>query len=73
MAKIVDDRRARQGGRGRPVLYVLIGSFALIAVYMISALGWSGMTSPQQQAPATSGDSSAGIPSAAPGDTGAKE
>jgi hypothetical protein len=46
MAKVVADQRARQGGPGRPVLYVLIASFVLLGVYMVSLLGWSGATSP---------------------------
>lgn len=52
MEKVVADQRARQGGAGRPVLYVLVASLALLAVYMVGLLGWSGATtptSPQQQ------------------------
>lgn len=46
MAKVLADQRARQGGPGRPVLYVLIASFVLLAIYMVTLLGWSGATSP---------------------------
>lgn len=53
MAKIVADQRARQGGRGRPVLMVLVASLVLLAIYMVSMMTWSGNTtptSPQQAA-----------------------
>lgn len=46
MAKVVADQRARGGGKGRPVLYVLGASLLLLAVYMVSLLSWSGSTSP---------------------------
>ena len=46
MTKIVTDNRARQGGKGRPVLMVLIGSLFLLGVYMVSLLLWSGSESP---------------------------
>ena len=38
MPKDVADQRARQGGRGRPVLMVLIASFVLLAVAMVGFL-----------------------------------
>lgn len=75
MAKVVADQRARGGGSGRPVLYVLIASFVLIAAYMIFFLGWSGMTSPtspqqsssqNSSAPASSSSSSSSVPAANP-------
>lgn len=47
MAKVLADKRARQGGPGRPVLYVLVGSLVLLAIYMVVFLSWSGMTSPE--------------------------
>jgi cytoskeletal protein RodZ len=53
MAQNVADQRARQGGRGRPVLFILIGSLLLLGVYMITLMTWSGSespTSPQQAA-----------------------
>ena len=46
MTKIVTDNRARQGPKGRPVLFVLIGSLFLLGVYMVSLLMWSGSQSP---------------------------
>lgn len=46
MAKVVADQRARGGGKGKPVLYVLGASLILLAVYMVSLLGWSGSTTP---------------------------
>ena len=75
MAKIVDNDRARQGPRGRPVFLVLIGSFVLIGIYLISMLVWSGSESPnspsqdaarQQAAPTASSNASAGTPPANP-------
>lgn len=39
------ESRARQGGKGRPVLYVLIGSFVLLGIYMIGLMTWSSSTS----------------------------
>jgi hypothetical protein len=46
MSKIVPDDRARQGPSGRPVLGVLIGSLALLAVAVGGYLVWVGMSSP---------------------------
>lgn len=73
MAKVVSDDRARQGGPGRPVLYVLIASLALVAIYLVSLLGWSGATSPPTNQPqatsqpsGTAPGSTAGAPSANP-------
>ncbi len=63
MTKIVRDDRARQGPMGRPVLMVLIASLALLGIYLVSLLVWSGSTtpdSPSQEASreATTGSSS---------------
>jgi hypothetical protein len=75
MARIVPDDKARQGPRGRPVLLVLIGSFVLIGLYLISLLVWSGSetpthpsqaTSPQAAAPSASSSNTAGTPPANP-------
>lgn len=65
MRKIVEDERVRQGGKGRPVFLVLIGSFVLIGIYLLSMLVWSGSESPdspsqdasRQQAGSSSGSS----------------
>jgi hypothetical protein len=46
MARIVQDQTARQGPKGRPVLLVLVGALALIGLYLVSMLIWSGSTSP---------------------------
>ena len=46
MARIVPDNRARQGPPGRPVLGVLIGALALVAVALTGYLVWVGSTSP---------------------------
>jgi cytoskeletal protein RodZ len=46
MRKIVEDERARQGPKGKPVFLVLIGSFLLIGIYLLSMLVWSGSESP---------------------------
>ena len=53
MAKTLVDNRARQGPRGRKVLYVLVGGLLLAAIYLGSMLMWSGSqtpTSPSQAA-----------------------
>jgi hypothetical protein len=46
MRKIVPDERTRQGPKGRAVLMVLIGSFVLLGIYMVSLMLWSGAESP---------------------------
>jgi hypothetical protein len=46
MRKIVEDERSRQGPKGRPVFLVLVGSFLLIGIYLLSMLVWSGSDSP---------------------------
>ena len=50
MPKILPDARARQGGKGRPVLMVLIGSFLLIGLYLVAMMLWSGSKSPDSTA-----------------------
>lgn len=54
MAKVVADQRARGGGRGKPVLYVLIAAMVLLGIYMVVLLSWSGMTSPTSPQQASS-------------------
>lgn len=49
MPKIVPDDRARQGASGRPVLGVLIGSLALLAIAVTGYLIWVGSTSPTDE------------------------
>lgn len=53
MRKIVEDERARQGPKGRPVFLVLVGSLLLIGLYLVGMMMWSGSetpTSPSQDA-----------------------
>ena len=59
MTKVVDDDRARQATPGRPILYVLIASLALVGVYLITMVGWSGSTSPPDRPATTSSTTSA--------------
>lgn len=75
MDKVVPEQRAKQGSMGRPVLYILIGSFILLGVYMVSLLGWSGTapsTNPATQSaqdsakPGASSSNSSGTPAANP-------
>lgn len=75
MAKVVADQRARGGGKGRPVLYVLVASLVLLGIYMVTLLSWSGSTaptSPQQAAsqrsssPGASSTSTARVPAENP-------
>ncbi len=41
---------ARQGAKGRPVLYVLLGSLALLAIAMVALLGWNATNAPKDYA-----------------------
>ena len=41
---------ALQGAKGRPVLYVLLGSLALLAIAMVALLGWNGANAPKDYA-----------------------
>jgi hypothetical protein len=78
MARMVSDDSTRQGPKGRPVLYVLIGSLVLLGVFMVAFLTWSGSTTPDSPSQAasrqsTTGDGSStssantgGVPSANP-------
>jgi len=40
--KLKVDVEVRQGPKGRPVLMVLIGAFALVALNLVSMLFWAG-------------------------------
>ena len=74
MRKIVEDERVRQGPRGKPVFLVLIGSFLLIGLYLLSMLVWSGSDSPnspsqdasRQQAASPSSSNASRTPPANP-------
>lgn len=53
MEKVVADQRARGGGKGSPVLVVLVAALILAGVAMLGFMFWSGSqtpTSPQQAA-----------------------
>jgi hypothetical protein len=52
MTKIVTDNRARQGGKGRPVLMVLLGSLLLLGVSLIGLMTWMG-GEPRGSSPST--------------------
>jgi len=54
MRKIVPEDRVRQGPKGWPVLLVLVGSFLLIGLYLVSLLVWSGGESPTHPSQAAS-------------------
>lgn len=60
MAKTVVDDRARQGGRGRTVLYVLAASLVLAAIYLGSLLMWSGSQTPTSPSQAASQQQNSG-------------
>jgi hypothetical protein len=63
MARIVKDQIARQGPKGRPVLMVLIGALALIGIYLVSMLIWSGFGSPDSTSQDASRTAVTGSPS----------
>lgn len=50
MAPVVPDRGARQGPKGRSVLYVLVGALALAGLYLVGMMTWSTTTSPPDKA-----------------------
>lgn len=60
MARMVSDDRARQGGSGRPVLYVLIGSMVLLGLFFVAYMTWTGSTSPDNASQAASRQSVTG-------------
>jgi hypothetical protein len=74
MRKIVPDEGARQGPKGRPILLVLIASFLLVGIYLVSMLMWSGSESPthpsqdasRQAASPSTGAAGTGTPPANP-------
>ena len=45
MAPVLQDDRARQGRKGRPVLTVLVASLVLVGIALIATLLWSGSSS----------------------------
>jgi hypothetical protein len=63
MPKIIPDDRARQGGSGRPVLGVLIGSLALLVVAVAGYMIWASATSPDDASQNASRQAVTGSPS----------
>lgn len=49
MVNNVADQRARQGGRGRPVLVVLVGSMVLLGIVMVGLMTWNSSKTPADQ------------------------
>ena len=50
MAERLNNEEARQGQRGKPVLWVLLGSLALLVLATIGLLTWNGANSPKDYA-----------------------
>lgn len=46
----IPEKNARQGSRGKPVLYVLIASLVLLAVAITGLMTWQGANSPKDYA-----------------------
>jgi HAMP domain-containing protein len=63
MTQIIPDDRARQGASGRPVLGVLIGALALLAIAVASYMVWVGATSPDDPSQSASRQLNTGSPS----------
>lgn len=78
MAPVVSDRGARQGPKGRTILYVLVASLVLCGIFLVGAMTWSGKQPPEygnqsQEAarkaattPSVSSSNTAGVPAANP-------
>jgi hypothetical protein len=63
MTRIVEDDRARQGPKGKPVLGVLIGALVLCAVALAGYMVWSGAESPDAPGQNASREAITGSPS----------
>ncbi|MFC5552973.1 hypothetical protein [Methylobacterium iners] len=50
MPEILPEQEARQGAKGKPVLYVLLASLALLAVAITGLMTWQGAQSPKDNA-----------------------
>lgn len=50
MPEIVPEQGARQGAKGKPVLYVLIGSLVLLGIAITALMTWQGANSPPDNA-----------------------
>lgn len=50
MVEKLPDQNARQGERGKSMLWVLVGSLALLAVAAVGLLTWNGANAPKDYA-----------------------
>ncbi|WP_019907073.1 hypothetical protein [Methylobacterium sp. 77] len=50
MAERLEGQDARQGKKGKPVLYVLIASLVLLAIAITGLMTWQGANSPKDYA-----------------------
>lgn len=50
MVEKLTPEESRQGQRGKPVLWVLVGSLVLLAVATVGLLTWNGANSPKDYA-----------------------
>ncbi|MBY0295215.1 MAG: hypothetical protein K2X71_04115 [Methylobacterium sp.] len=66
-APIETPTEARQGAKGKPVLYVLLGSLALLAIAMVALLSWNGTNAPKDYASQSQDASRAQITGSADG------
>ncbi|ACA16468.1 conserved hypothetical protein [Methylobacterium sp. 4-46] len=66
-ARIETATEARQGARGKPVLYVLLGSLALLAIATVALLTWNGANAPKDYASKSQDASRAQITGSADG------
>jgi len=53
MVQQLHPQESRQGKRGKPVLFVLLGSLALLAVAIVGLMSWQGAKSPTDYAAQT--------------------
>jgi hypothetical protein len=63
MTRIIEDDRARQGPKGKPVLGVLVGALVLCAVALAGYMIWSGAESPDAPGQNASREAVTGSPS----------
>lgn len=62
---VAADVNARQGSRGRPVLTVLLGSIALLGIYLVGMMLWAVLIPPVSPRDPTSGQEPPVVPSSA--------
>ena len=62
---IATDFQAGQGPRGRPILMVLLGSIALLGIYLAAMMLWAASTSPVSPRDPISRQEPAVVPSSA--------